>query len=249
MDKLNSIKQAVILAGGQGVRLRPLTDDKPKPMVEVCGRPLLEYLFEVLKKNGIKEIVLLLGYMPQKIIDHFSDGEKFGVKIKYSVGSVDWETGTRIREAADLLDEKFLLMYSDNYWPIRLDLMEKFFDASGAHSTVTVYNNKDGFGEYGRENNVLVAEDGLVLKYDRSRKSEDLNGIDIGFFILPKSIVGSFPKHNFSFEIEVLPKLISERKLFAYRTDDRYYPFTSVSFLPQLELYISAIYGNYKNTI
>lgn len=237
------------MAGGQGMRLRPLTDNKPKPMVEVAGKPFLEHILAMLKENGIKNVVLLLGYMPEKIVDYFGDGSRFGVNIKYSVGNVDWETGTRIREAAGLLDDKFLLLYSDNYWPLRLDLMCDFYNQSGACSTVTVYNNKDGFGEYGYQNNMLVADNGLVKKYDRTRKGSELNAIDIGFFILQKSILDIMPEHNFSFEIEILPKLISQQKLFAYRTDERYYPLTSVSFLPQLELYISTKYGNYENSI
>ena len=235
MENLDTIHQAVILAGGQGTRLRPLTNDRPKPMVEVVGKPFLEHILTMLKGNGIKEVVLLLGYMPEKIIDYFGDGKNFGIKIKYSVTPVDDETGTRIKKAKDFLDEKFLLLYSDNYWPAKLSHMHDFFKKSGALGTVTVYNNKEGFGEYGRENNMLVADDGLVLKYDRSRKDRELNAIDIGFFILRKSILDIMPEHNFSFEAEILPKLISEQKLFAYRTDDRYYPLTSVSFLPQLE--------------
>lgn len=254
MDNINTIQQAVILAGGQGIRLRPLTNDKPKPMVEVSGRPFLEHLLAMLKENGIKEVILLLGYMPDKIIDHFGDGKRFGLKIKYSVTPVEEETGTRIKKAKDFLHNKFLLLYADNYWSLQLKSMYEFFSAkggkkSGAVGTVTVYNNKDGFGEYGYQNNMLVADNGLVLKYDRSRKDPELNAVDIGFFIFKKSILDIFPEHNFSFEIEILPKLISEKKLFAYRTNDRYYPLTNVSFLPQLELYISTIYGNYQNPI
>ena len=105
------IKQAVILAGGKGERLKPLTDTLPKPMVPVNGRPFLEYLVELLKNNGIEEIVMLLGYRPEKITEHFGDGTKFGVNIKYSIGAVEDETGTRIKNAKGLLKDKFLLMY------------------------------------------------------------------------------------------------------------------------------------------
>ena len=80
-----SIKQAVILAGGIGTRLRPLTDNLPKPMVPINRKPFLEYLLELLKENGIKEVVLLLGYLPDKIREYFGNGSDFGIKIKYSV--------------------------------------------------------------------------------------------------------------------------------------------------------------------
>ena len=86
-------------------------------MILINGRPFLEYLIELLKGNGIEEVILLLGYLPEKITEHFGDGNKFGVSIKYSVGSVDDLTGTRVRNAASLLKDEFLLLYSDNYWP------------------------------------------------------------------------------------------------------------------------------------
>ena len=69
-----SIKQAVILAGGRGIRLRPLTNDRPKPMVLINHRPFAEYLIDLLKKNGITEVIFLLGYLPESIMEHFGDG-------------------------------------------------------------------------------------------------------------------------------------------------------------------------------
>ena len=76
------IRQAVMLAGGMGVRLRPYTLDTPKPMVKVNGRPFVEYLIEFLKSNGIEELVLLLGYLPEKVVEHVGDGSKFGLRVK-----------------------------------------------------------------------------------------------------------------------------------------------------------------------
>ncbi len=232
-------KQAVILAGGRGMRLRPLTNDRPKPMVSVHGRPFLEYLIELFKENDITDIVLLLGYMPEKIIDYFGDGARFGVNLKYSVGDLDWETGTRIREAKDLIADTFLLAYADNYWPMRLGLMMDFYNQGEAPYMVTAYNNRDGGAEYGYENNLQISENGPVLNYDRSRKAPGLSAVDIGFFILQKSILGFMPEHNFSFEAEILPKIIAQGKLAAYRTDHGYYPLTSPESLSKLEKFFA----------
>lgn len=215
------IKQAVILAGGRGERLRPITDTIPKPMVPINGRPFLEYLVELLKDNGIQEVVMLLGYLPNKIIEHFGDGSKFGIKIKYSITLVEDETGTRIKKVRDLLSEIFLLLYCDNYWPLDLAKLEKFFAEKNALVSVTVYANKDGF----MKNNISVDEDGLVRKYDHSRSAEGLNGVDIGFFILDKKILNLMPGENFSFEKVILPKLIENQKLSGYLTN---YPYTSI---------------------
>ena len=181
---MTGIKQAVILAGGEGIRLRPLTYQVPKPMVLVNNRPFLKYLIEMLKENGISEVVLLLGYLPEKITQYFGDGSSFGVDIKYSIGDVTFKTGTRIKNAERLLDDVFLLMYCDNYWPLNLKRLLEFYTEHKTLASVTVYTNKDGKGEYGPENNIYVDNNGYVSKYDKSRKGKNLNGVDIGFFII-----------------------------------------------------------------
>lgn len=217
---MSSVRQAVILAGGQGLRLRPLTYNTPKPMVLVNNRPYLEYLIELLKQNGISEIVLLLGYLSEKIVDHFGDGENFGINIKYSIGEVAFETGKRIKDAQGFFQERFLLMYGDNYWPLNLEKLTEFHNRNQTAATVTVYSNQDGI----TKNNIYVDERGYVKKYDKSRQDSDLNGVEIGFFIIEKKeVLSLFPKSNFSFEKEILPKLIEKRQLSGYLTDHRYY--------------------------
>ena len=117
------IKQAVILAGGLGTRLRPITDKIPKPMIQFHGKPFLEYLIELLKEQGIEEIILLLGYLSEKVVEYFGDGDKFGIKILYSISPVEDDTGLRIFKAKDIIKDEFLLLYCDNYWPLNLQKM------------------------------------------------------------------------------------------------------------------------------
>jgi len=238
------IKQAVILAGGRGERLRPFTDNKPKPMIPINGKPFLEYLIEMLKENGIEEVVILTGYLSEKIEEHFKDGSNFGINIEYSFtpfedkNGQENESGIRIKNAEHLLNDKFLLMYCDNYWPVDLKKMIDFYNQMGRFAMTTVYNNKDGFGEYGKENNVWVSDDNCVLKYDRTRKDPNLNGVDMGFFILNKKIIDLIPEDNCHFEKEILPKLISENQLAAYQTDHRYYFITDQHSLKRAEKFL-----------
>ena len=98
------IKQAVILCGGRGERLRPLTDSMPKPMIKVNGKPFLYYLLYQLSKKKIYNFVLLTGYKSKKIKLYFKDGKKFGWNIKYSDGPLSWNTGKRIYEAKNILN-------------------------------------------------------------------------------------------------------------------------------------------------
>ncbi len=229
------IKQAVILAGGQGTRLRPLTNDCPKPMILINDRPFLEYLIELLKNNGISEIILLLGYLPDKIINHFGDGRKYGLSIKYSVTNVNDETGTRLRKALPLLKDKYLLMYCDNYWPLDLKELIKFHDNHNVAATVTIHTNKDAT----TKNNVIVDENGYVIKYDKNRTERGLNGVDIGFFILNKDISSIMPSGNFSLEKKVIPKLIAQQQLAGYKTDHKYYSIGSLGRLTDTKKFLS----------
>jgi D-glycero-D-manno-heptose 1,7-bisphosphate phosphatase len=212
-------KQAVILAGGRGERLKPLTNILPKPMVSVNNKPFLAYLIDLLKFNGIKEILLLLGYLPQPIINYFGDGSKFGVNIKYSVGGITWRTGKRIRKVSNLLDQHFLLLYCDNYWPLNLKKLINFYKKYPALVSVTVYSNRDRI----TKNNILVDNRGCVIKYDHSRMDKNLNGVEIGFFIINKAVLNLMPNNNFNFEQEILTQLVKKGQLQAYLTDHRYY--------------------------
>ena len=93
------IKKAVILAGGEGTRHRPLTLTTPKPLIKIHGKPFVEYIIEELKKNGITEIILVTGYLHEKIEKYFGDGEKFGIKITYSSSPITDNTGTRLKKS------------------------------------------------------------------------------------------------------------------------------------------------------
>ena len=238
MGEMRPITQAVILAGGRGERLRPLTDDRPKPMILINGRPFLEYLIELLKGNGIEEVILLLGYLPEKITEHFGDGNKFGVSIKYSVGSVDDLTGTRVRNAASLLKDEFLLLYSDNYWPFDFKKLLDFYRSQSTTGSLVAYSNINGDAEHGKKNNVRIEKNCRITFYGPFSEDPGLNAIDIGFFLMKKSILDSMPKDNFSFEHTVLPRLIQNNDLAGYITDHPYYAITTVGQIPVVEKFL-----------
>ena len=121
------IKLAVILCGGLGKRLGNLTKNKPKGMIRVSKKPFLEHLLIQLKKNGISDFVFLVGFKSEKIQNYFGNGKKFGVKINYSYSDLKTETLKRIINAKCLIKKDFLLLYSDNYYPLNLDKLFKFY--------------------------------------------------------------------------------------------------------------------------
>ena len=211
--------QAVILAGGQGTRLAPLTDSRPKPMIEFHGKPFLEYLITMLRDQGFERILLLVGYLPGVIQSYFGDGSRLGVSIEYSISAVEDDTGRRIKLAGSRIDPIFLLMYCDNYWPMNFESMWRQFKEVETPAMVTVYRNSDGY----TKDNMSVDSEGYVVAYDKSRNAPGLSGVEIGFLILDHSVIEMLPNENVSFEQVVYPQLVAQRQLYAHATEHRYY--------------------------
>lgn len=228
--KMEKITQAVILAGGQGKRLKPFTNNNPKPMVPVNGKPFLVHLIELLKQNGIKEVVILIGYLGDKIKKYFDNHPVDGIKIKYSYTPFrdeegqELESGLRIKNAEKFLDDCFLLLYCDNYWPLNLKDLIDFFNQNPSDVLITAYSNLDN----STKNNILIKK-GYAVKYDPSRKEKNLNGVDIGFFIINKKVLKLLPYSNSKFESVVLPKLIKKRGLAGYLSDQKYYSISDLN--------------------
>lgn len=102
--------QAVIMAGGFGTRLAPLTKEIPKPMVKIIDKPIIERIINLLKKHGFEDIIITLGYKPSCIIDYLGDGEKFGVNIKYSIEKTPLGTAGCVKNVFDMLEKTFLVI-------------------------------------------------------------------------------------------------------------------------------------------
>lgn len=213
------ITQAVIFAGGLGTRLLPLTKENPKPLIDINGKPFMDYLLHLLKRNGITEVILLVGYLHEKIIDYYGDGSTIGIKISYGIGDAKDQTGKRLLQVREQLKEEFLLMYCDNYLPFNMENFYTHFKSKDALAQVTIYSNKDNF----TKSNMRLDEEGYVTLYDRSRTEKNLSGVDIGYFIIKKEALKYLPETNEAFQDTVLPALIKDKKLVGVLTDQRYY--------------------------
>jgi histidinol-phosphate phosphatase family protein len=234
-ESLQRPTQAVILAGGRGTRMRPLTDMRPKPMVEIHGKPFLEYLVDMLREQGFERVLLLLGYLPDVIQDYFGDGSRWGVQIDYSVSDADDLTVRRVQLVKERLDPCFLLMYCDNYWPMHIEKMWERFTTANVPAMITVYSNKD---KYSRDS-VRVGADGYVDVFDRSRTTPGLQGIEISYAILTRPVLALLPEQDALFEEAVYPQLVKQRQLLAYVTDHRYYSVGSLERLPLTEAFLA----------
>jgi histidinol-phosphate phosphatase family protein len=210
--------QAVILCGGLGTRLRPLTDSMPKPMVMVNDRPFLHHLLEQLAQQGISKFVLLVGYLSETISNYFGDGSQYGWSISYSVGPAKWDTGRRIWEARALLNPQFLLLYSDNFVQFDLSKLVKLHQHLNTPISLLLAPKSKG--------NISVSEDGLIEAYDKTRNGIGFNYVEVGYMIVERDeILKDFPEYlnfpDFSFS-EVLKKLAQQQKIAGLVVSDTY---------------------------
>jgi D-glycero-D-manno-heptose 1,7-bisphosphate phosphatase len=237
-DRIVGLKrptQAVILAGGRGTRLKPLTNGRPKSMLEIHGKPFLAYQIEQLRDQGFSRILLLLGYLPEVVQDYCGDGRRWGIKVQYSVSAVEDDTGRRLKLAEPHLDPCFLLLYCDNYWPMQIEKMWLRFALAQASAMITVYTNKDGY----TRNSVRLDDEGYVVTYDKHCASPGLQGVEISYALLVKSAISLLPHENVSLEETLYPELARRRQLLAYVTDHRYYSVGALHRLPLTERFLA----------
>ena len=217
----NKIKQAVILAGGMGTRLKPFTDEHAKPMYRFNDKPFIEYLVEQVRDFGINQVLILLGYRAEEIMTYLCVGERFGRDVQYMVTPMEYETGNRLCNAKKQLEDRFLLMYCDNYCPIDFEKLVVDAFTNDADVQISAYSNKDNY----TKNNVYADTDGKVIVYDKSRKCADLNCVDIGYAIVKKELLELFSEREgiYNFEREVYGDCVLKGSLYATVTEHRYY--------------------------
>jgi len=211
--------QMVILAGGLATRLRPLTLKLPKLMLQIKGRPFLEYQLELLKEYEIKDILLCVGYKGELIKNHFGDGRKFGVNLSYSFdGDKLLGTAGALKKAYKLLNENFFLMYGDSYLPYDTQKIEESFKRSHKLSLMVAYRNQNRFDK----SNLLI-QDGMIKLYDKTLRGENLEYIDAGLSILKKEVLNLVPEEE-PYDLEELYRtLISEEEMSAFEVKQRFY--------------------------
>lgn len=227
-------RQAVIVAGGRGTRLGPLTAARPKALLEVGGRPFIDWLIESLRDRGFDRFLLLLGYRAEMVVDHVRDGRHLGVSIDTLATDVEDETGRRFLAAREQLDERFLFAYCDNLWPMPWEQAWDQYLRARLPAQVVVYGNDDGF----TRSNVRV-DDGRVVAYDPTRTQPDLQGVEIGYAILERDMLGLLPDRNVSLQAGIYPRLIERGALGAFVTRHRYYSIGKPERLSDTERYVT----------
>jgi len=221
------------LTGGLATRLGDLTKNRPKSMVKVQGKPFLEYQLELLRREGITNIVLCIGYMGEQIKSQFGEGEKWGINIKYSSEDKPLGTAGALKKAEALLNDTFFTMYGDSYLFLDFSHIMSYFESQNKLALMTVYKNYD---QYDRSNTVV--EGNLVRKYSKKEKTRDMVYIEYGANIFRKEALEMIPENQFYSLDELFPRLIEIDELLAFEVKERFYEIGSPQGLKDFEEYI-----------
>jgi len=208
--------KAVILAGGYGKRLKPLTDEKPKPMIEVLDRPIVEWQINWLKSNGIDDIVLCVGYLKEHIVNYIGSGSKLGVNVYYTVEDEPLGTGGALKNTETSLsnEETFFMVNGDVLTNINpMHLKEKL--TNDLVATIAVVPLPSPFGI------VEIGNDSKVLGFKEKPKITQF-WINAGVYCFSKKIFNYLPK-NGNIETTALPALAKEKKLKAIKFENTFW--------------------------
>jgi mannose-1-phosphate guanylyltransferase / phosphomannomutase len=199
--------KAVIMAGGEGTRLRPLTSLRPKPMVPVVNKPVMEHILGLVKWHGITEVVATLQFMPQIIEDYFGDGEEWGMDISYALEDSPLGTAGSVKNAEELLDETFLVISGDSLTDIDLTEVIRFHKEKGGVATIALKRVDDPL-EFGV---VITAEDGRIERFLEKPTWGQVfsDTINTGIYVCEPEIFKHIPAgEQFDFSSELFPLLM-----------------------------------------
>ncbi|RME09685.1 MAG: nucleotidyl transferase [Ardenticatenia bacterium] len=201
--------QAVIMAGGEGSRLRPLTINRPKPMVPLVNKPMLGHIFDLCKRHGITDLVLTVQYMAHYIQDYYGDGSEFGLNIRYSVEDVPLGTAGSVRQAAELLNpnEPFIVLSGDALTDFDLSAIIEFHRRKGGLATVTLTRVSNPL-EYGI---VITDEEDRITRFIEKPGWADVvsDTVNTGIYVLEPEVLNFIEKGSvFDFSHDLFPLLI-----------------------------------------
>ena len=220
-------RKTLILAGGFGKRLRPFTSEMPKPMLAVAGRPLIEWQMKWLEKNGIKDLVICVGYLKEKIMEHVGNGSRFGVNVTYSVEEKALGTGGAIMNARRVLSSDLMQEGGEGFFVINGDILttidpSKLVMGGETHGIAAVQmRNPFGVISTGDEKEISYVTEFL------QKPVMDNVWINAGIYFFRKEIFEYLPEVG-DFEAPVLPLLVRQKMLRAVKFGKLHYYWRSI---------------------
>ncbi|MHB8868432.1 MAG: sugar phosphate nucleotidyltransferase [Thermoleophilia bacterium] len=203
--------KAVVMAGGQGTRLRPLTSNQPKPMVPVVNKPTAQHILELLSRHGIRDVVMTVAFMPQLIQNYFGDGSSFGIRIEYSVEESPLGTAGSVKNAQSMLDDTFIVISGDSLTDFDLDAVLDFHREREAMVTIAL-KSVDNPLEFGV---VIVDEEGRIERFLEKPGWGQVfsDTINTGIYVLEPQVLDHVPEGvSFDFSHQLFPRLYDDHK-------------------------------------
>jgi mannose-1-phosphate guanylyltransferase/phosphomannomutase len=211
--------RAVIMAGGQGTRLRPLTSNQPKPMLPIVGRPMLEHILRLAHHHGITDIVATVQFLASVIRNFFGDGSDLGISLSYATEEEPLGTAGSVKNAEPLLDDRTLVISGDSLTDVHLTDLIRFHESKGGAVTVTLKRVENPL-EFGI---VITDEDGRIERFQEKPGWADVfsDTINTGIYVLEREVIDAIPEgEEFDFSRDLFPLLLDKGyPMYGYVTD------------------------------
>jgi N-acetyl-alpha-D-muramate 1-phosphate uridylyltransferase len=226
----------VILAGGLATRLRPLTEDIPKAMLEVQGQPFISHQLSLLQSRGIRRVVICVGYRGKMLCDYVGDGSRFGVRADVVFdGERLLGTGGAIKKALPFLGEAFFVLYGDSYLPCDYQAVQEAFTKSGKLSLMTVFHNRGQWDS----SNIDFAE-GKIVRYQKGIRDPRMQYIDYGLGVFRNTAFHDVPKNEPYDLADLNRQLLARGELAGFEVHERFYETGSFEGVAALQRYLAS---------
>jgi NDP-sugar pyrophosphorylase family protein len=224
----------VVLAGGSATRLRPLTETIPKALVDINGEPFVAHQMRLLKQQGIRKVIMCVGYLGEQLVDYLGDGHQFGLEVSYVFdGPVLLGTAGAIKRALPFVEKEFFVLNGDSYLPCDYAAVQATFERSQKDGLMTVFYNQ---GKWDTSN--VEFADGNILVYDKIKRTQRMLHIDYGLEVFRKKAFDLVPDNQPYDLVPVYQNLLVQNQLAAHEVQERFYENGSFSGITELEAYL-----------
>lgn len=233
----NVLSPVAILAGGLATRLRPVTETVPKALLSIQGEPFIFHQLRALKKQGVRRVVLCVGYLGEQIEAAVGSGAKFGLDVAYAYdGKTLLGTGGAIKQALPLLAEQFFILYGDSYLSCDYAAIEAAFKASNALALMTVFKNE---GQWDSSN--VEFQNGELITYSKRQKTPRMSYIDYGLGLVKASVFEAVSLQQPTDLADIYEGLVAQRLLMGYEVKHRFYEVGSFAGIEAFEAHLATI--------
>ena len=228
--------QMVILAGGKGTRVQAIASGLPKALLPVAGRPFIDRQFELLVRNGIRDVLLCVGYLGDQIEAHVGDGARWGLRVAYARENPDQLRGTggALVQALPHLAPAFFVMYGDSYLTADFQAAARSFETRHSRTLMCVFRNS---GQWDKSNTRI--SDGRVVLYSKSAAPGTVDFIDYGLLLFRREVLEKYVDRNPPLDLAtIIGECVTAGMLDAFEVPERFYEIGKPSGLAELETYV-----------